>query len=376
MSPLLALGEGKLEAQAESLPKSAPEKPSGRWGQDTTTLLTVALCLVSAATAWYLLKEFATFLRPLLLAVFLCYVIVPLHLRLKQNVSGIVSMILIVGGSVAILFLLALMIQSSVVELIDDLPRLEQRAKDAVQQGKKWMDENAPGWLVGWTAEDARAEELRTAKIREIALSVANVAGDILVEAFIVGFYMLFLLLEVSRFPLRLRKSFVNDQANRILAVVSNINTAIAGYLRVKVQASLLLALPVTLVLWAFGVKFPILWGVLTFLCNFIPYLGSIIALSVPILFAFLEVEPIWKPVAAGLGIGTVHIVITYLVEPTLVGKGVGLSPLVILAALAFWGQCWGLIGMFLAIPLTVMLKIILENVAFTRPFAKMWGEE
>jgi len=64
------------------------------------------------------------------------------------------------------------------------------------------------------------------------------------------------------------------------------------------------------------------------------------------------------------------------LVEPTLVGKGVGLSPLVILLALAFWGQCWGLIGMFLAIPLTVMLKIILENVAFTRPFAKMWGEE
>ncbi len=215
MAPLLALGEGKLEAQAESLPKSAPEKPSGRWGQDTTTLLTVALCLVSAATAWYLLKEFATFLRPLLLAVFFCYVIVPLHLRLKQNVSGIVSMILIVGGSVAILFLLALMIQSSVVELIDDLPRLEQRAKDAIQHGKEWMDENAPGWLVGWTAEDARAEELRAAKIREIALSVANVAGDILVEAFIVGFYMLFLLLEVSRFPLRLRKSFVNDQANR-----------------------------------------------------------------------------------------------------------------------------------------------------------------
>jgi AI-2 transport protein TqsA len=376
MSPLLALAEGKLEAQAESLPRSAPEKPSGRWGQDTTTLLTVALCLVSAATAWYLLKEFATFLRPLLLAVFLCYVIVPVHLRLKQKVSGIVSMILIVGGSVAVLFLLALMIQSSVVELIDDLPRLEHRAKEAIQGGKKWMDENAPGWLVGWTAEDARAEELRTGKIREIALSVANVAGDILVEAFIVGFYMLFLLLEVSRFPLRVRKSFVNDQANQILAVVSNINTAIAGYLRVKVQASLLLAIPVTLVLWVFGVKFPILWGVLTFLCNFIPYLGSIIALSVPILFAFLEVEPIWKPVAASLGVATVHIVMTYLVEPTLVGKGVGLSPLVILAALAFWGQCWGLIGMFLAVPLTVMLKIILENVAFTRPFAKMWGEE
>src|SRR5260370_29043544 len=130
MAPLLALGEGKLEAQAESFPKSAPEKPSGRWGQDTTNLLTVDLCLVSAATAWYLLKEFATFLRPLLLAVFLCYVIVPLHLRLKQNVSGIVSMILIVGGSVAIFFLLALLIQTSVVGLVYDFPSLGQRGQE------------------------------------------------------------------------------------------------------------------------------------------------------------------------------------------------------------------------------------------------------
>ena len=59
-----------------------------------------------------------------------------------------------------------------------------------------------------------------------------------------------------------------------------------------------------------------------------------------------------------------------------MVGRGVGLSPLVILAALAFWGLCWGLIGMFLAIPLTVVLRIVLENVAFTRPFAKMLSDE
>src|SRR5262245_5989893 len=159
MSPFPELSEGKLAAQPESFPRSVPEKPFGRWGQDTTTLLLVALCLVIAATAWYLLKEFATFLRPLLLAVFLCYVIIPVHLRLRQNASGIVSMILIVGGSVTILFLLALVIQSSVVELIDELPRLEQRGKNALLEGKKWVDESAPEWLAGWVAEDARAEQ-------------------------------------------------------------------------------------------------------------------------------------------------------------------------------------------------------------------------
>jgi len=370
-----------LKLEPEKTSGEPPAKSSGLGGRDNTTLVTVALCLICAATAWYLLKEFATFLRPLLLAVFLCYVIIPVHLWLRQKVSGIVSMVLIVGGSVAILSLLALMIQSSVIELTGDLPRLEQRAKDIVQGGREWIEENSPPWLKAWAtenwvAEDERAGKLRAERIRNIALGVANVAGDILVGAVIVGFYLLFLLLEVSRFPVRVRHSFVGDQADQIMAVVANINTAIAGYLRVKVEASLLLAVPVTLILWIFGVKFPLLWGVLTFLCNFIPYVGSVVALSLPILFAFLQVEPLWKAIAAGSGVVAIHVVMTYLVEPTLVGKGVGLSPLVILAALAFWGECWGLIGMFLAVPLTVMLKIILENIAFTRPFAKMWGEE
>jgi AI-2 transport protein TqsA len=370
-----------LDQEPEKKSGLIPGKGPGRWGQDATTLVTVALCLVSAATSWYLLKEFATFLRPLLLAVFLCYVIIPIHLTLRRKVSGIVSMILIVGGSVAVLSLLALMIQTSVIELTGDLPRLEKRAKNTIQGGQEWFEGHSPPWLAtwvkeNWLAEDERAEKLRTDQLREIALGVANVAGDILVGAVIVGFYLLFLLLEISRFPERVRQSFVGDQAEKIMAVVANINTAIAGYLRVKVKASLLLAVPVSFVLWIFGVKFPVLWGVLTFLCNFIPYVGSVVAISVPILFAFLEGEPLWRPIAASLGVVTIHAVMTYLVEPTLVGKGVGLSPLVILAALAFWGQCWGLIGMFLAIPLTVMLKIILENVAFTRPFAKLWGDE
>lgn len=358
--------------------KSSPSQASiqsGRAGQDTTTLVTVAMCLVSAATAWYLLKEFATILRPLLFAVFLCYVIIPIHLQLKQRVSGILSMILIVVGLVAILLLPAMMIQSSVIELKDDYPRLEERATKAFDSAIEWYGDNAPPWLARWTAEGTGAENVQT-QIRDIVVGAANVAGDTLVFAFVVFFYLLFLLLEVSRFPERVRKSFVHNQADQILTVVGNINTAISGYMRVKVKASLLLAIPVAFVLWLFGVKFAILWGVLTFLCNFIPYIGSIIAISVPIVFAFLQVEPLWKPIAAASGVVAIHGIMTYFVEPKLVGMGVGLSPLVILAALAFWGQCWGLIGMFLAIPLTVMLKIILENVAFTRPFAKLWGDE
>jgi predicted PurR-regulated permease PerM len=144
----------------------------------------------------------------------------------------------------------------------------------------------------------------------------------------------------------------------------------------VKVRASLVLAVPAALLLWAFGVPFPVLWGVLTFFANFIPYLGSIVACSLPLAIAFLQLELGWQPLAvAGLLIA-LHLLSAYLVEPAMTGKAVGLSPLVLLAALAFWGQCWGLIGMLLAVPLTVMLKIVLENMAFTRPLAKLMGDD
>jgi AI-2 transport protein TqsA len=113
----------------------------------------------------------------------------------------------------------------------------------------------------------------------------------------------------------------------------------------------------------------------LTFAANFIPYLGSIVACSLPILFAFLQMEFGWRPVTAATLLVSLHVLSAYVIEPAMTGKAVDLSPLVILLALSFWWLSWGLIGMVLAVPLTVMIKIILENVAFTRPVAQLLSE-
>jgi AI-2 transport protein TqsA len=158
--------------------------------------------------------------------------------------------------------------------------------------------------------------------------------------------------------------------------VVRNINDAMAGYLRVKVKASLVLAAPATVVLWAFGVKFALMWGVLTFLLNFIPYLGSILACGAPLLLAFLQTDSLVRPAVLAVLLVSMHTLSAYVVEPALTGRAVGLSPVVILVALAFWGLCWGLTGMLLAVPLTVMVKVVLENVAFTRPLARLMAED
>ena len=124
---------------------------------------------------------------------------------------------------------------------------------------------------------------------------------------------------------------------------------------------------------WAIG---SLTEGVLTFLLNFIPYLGSVIACAAPILLAVLQTDSLARPAALAVILVSIHTLSAYVVEPAMTGKAVNLSPVVILVSLSFWWLCWGFTGMILAVPLTVLVKIILENIAFTRPFARLMAED
>jgi AI-2 transport protein TqsA len=191
-------------------------------------------------------------------------------------------------------------------------------------------------------------------------------------EAAATGLYLLFLLLGAEKLPGKVRAAYPPVEAEAILDVAGRINAAIVSYLKAKVKASVVLAAPVGLVLAAFDVRFSLFWGVLTFLCNFIPYVGSIVAYTLPVGFAFLQYGWGAPPVVVAAVLLGLHIGSATLVEPLLLGKAVGLSPLVILAALAVWGTLWGLPGMFLAVPLTAVMKLVLENLEMTRPVAKL----
>ena len=127
-----------------------------------------------------------------------------------------------------------------------------------------------------------------------------------------------------------------------MLAIIGSINRAMASYLRAKVLSSLAMALPVVAILWTFGVSFPGMWGVLAFVGNFIPYVGSVIALVLPVLLALLELEPPWRPLAVLALLLLAHFVTNNFIEPRLTAHAVDLSPFMVLVALAFWALCWG----------------------------------
>jgi AI-2 transport protein TqsA len=151
------------------------------------------------------------------------------------------------------------------------------------------------------------------------------------------------------------------------------VSSAIVSYLRAKVKSSLVLAVPVGLILWVVGVKFAFLWAILAFLCNFIPYIGSVVSYVFPVAFAFLYFGVRWEPITAAILLLACQVVSASVVEPMIIGNAMGLSPLVILASLAFWGLLWGIPGMFLAVPLTVVAMIVMDHFETTRAVARLF---
>jgi AI-2 transport protein TqsA len=350
-------------------PHAAPP-PNPRW-RDPQTLQTVAFALAIVATGWFMLKELASILRPLLIAIFLAYVLMPYHSHWRKRVGSAASLLMLGGATAMAVVVLSLVVYASALGLQDEVPRLQKRAIDLTRSVDAFVTANA-GWARPHAEGEKQAEERLAEQLSAVAKPVLAIAGAGLIESCVVALYLMFLLLGASRFPDRIRKAYPPERAEEILQIAGQVNSAIVSYLRAKVRSSLFLAVPVGIVLAVCGVKFALLWAVLTFLCNFIPYVGSVIAYTLPVGFAFLQLETDWRPFAAAGLLMACHLGSASVVEPMLIGNAVGLSPLIVLGSLAFWGLLWGIPGMFLAVPLTVVAVIVLGHFEPTRPIAKL----
>jgi predicted PurR-regulated permease PerM len=129
-----------------------------------------------------------------------------------------------------------------------------------------------------------------------------------------------------------------------------------------------------TVVLLIFGVDFAFTWGALAFLFNYIPYLGSLIATLLPILLALVQFDSWWQAAVIGVVLVGMQEFLGMVVEPKMAGAKLGVSPLLIILSLAFWGVVWGIVGMILAVPLLVAIKIVLDSIPATQPVAKLMG--
>jgi AI-2 transport protein TqsA len=334
-------------------------------------LQVVTLSLLLLVLTVFLLERFRAILQPLFIGVFIAYVTLPIHTWLvERRVPSLAAYALIL-----VLLLLMLVGVGTLAfvngrEVSTRLPAYEQRLETIVRDAIANLPIELPH--EGRLLRDLPLSQYVSAQQLMTALgTAAGTFFDFFVWLAVTFLYLIFLILEKETFPQRIRRAFGEEQGERIFGIVASMNLAIAHYISVKTLVSLLAGLTSLVVMLVFDVDFAFTFALLIFLFNFIPYLGSMVATGLPILLSFVQLG-LWQFVAVTVLLIAVQLIVGVIFEPRIAGQRLSVSPLLILLSLAFWGVLWGIVGMILAVPMLVIIKIILDNIKETRPLATL----
>ncbi|MEM9293165.1 MAG: AI-2E family transporter [Acidobacteriota bacterium] len=309
-------------------------------------------------------------LVPFLLAVFFAVVIHPGVAALeRRKVPTWLAATLVLAGLMVPLLLLSYYVGGTLDRFTNRLPFYEERVRtelmDLTSQVKlpQVLDQNI-------TVDDLLGEV-------ELSSALSLAAGVLTSFSSAFGNFLLilatvfFMLLEASSLPDKIRSAF--GAKSDTLDYLRRVTRDIKRYLSIKTVVSL--ATGALIGLWALiiGVDFALLWAILGFLLNYVPNIGSVLAAIPAVLLALVQLGPSGALYLAA-GYVLINLVLANLVEPRLMGRGLGLSTLVVFVSLVFWGWLLGPVGMFLSAPLTMVIKIAMERRPSTRWIAVLLG--
>jgi len=348
---------------------------------------------------------------PFLLAVFLAIICTPALFWLKNRGISTVFAILIVSLVImAAGLMVGTILTTSIADFTNDLPQytsqLNNRIRDMEINWNQWLEEKrakfhrdgldkAPSGeqndastevipadsSIGKASEPPASKSANGPEEKPLSLSrfldaqagiklmrdLLAQLGNILTKGFLIYLTTIFILLEASILPGKIKAAMKNNSGT--FENLAGIADDVKKYLAMKTIISLVTGTLIAIWLTVLGVKYPIVWGLIAFLLNFVPNIGSIIAAVPACILAFLQLGGPTATLAA-LGYLFVNIVLGNLVEPRLMGQRLGLSTLVVFLSLVFWGWVLGPIGMLLSVPLTMTVKIALQSHPDTRKLA------
>jgi AI-2 transport protein TqsA len=303
---------------------------------------------------------------PFLLAVFIATLCAPLLYWLQRlGVPNGLAVLIIFLGLLVTALLLMTFVGRSLNSLSRQLPTYQERLAVTITQVITWL--NSQGADI-----DANNFLITDYFSPRILMNLVSYGLSILrvlfTNMFLILLTVLFILLETSGFPGKLQAAFPDP------AVLSHFQTMRANvnrYMGLKALISLATGVSIWILLALIGVDFPGTWGLLAFFLNFIPAIGSIIAAVPAVLWALIQLG-LTSAVLTSLAYLAVNVIIGNFLDPRIIGKKLGLSPLVVIISLIFWGWVLGPIGMLLSVPLTMIAKIALASNEDSRWLAVM----
>lgn len=214
-------------------------------------------------------------------------------------------------------------------------------------------------------------------KFQQILSGIVVSLGSISGVVALVLLYATFLVAESQGFAAKLTIAMPSRQeVKRTQAIMQDINRKIGNYLAAKTLINIILAVVSYLIMWAFDVEFAIFWALLIGLLNYIPYIGSLLAVLFPVILTLAQTASVEWTIYLATSLMFAQWLVGNILEPRIIGKQVNLSPFVVIVSLSIWYALLGVGGAILAVPLTSMLAIILAAFAPTKPIAILLAQD
>ncbi|WP_157981793.1 AI-2E family transporter [Aliidiomarina soli] len=297
---------------------------------------------------------------PVLLALFIAIICHPLiewfH---RQGLPRFLALLPVVGVIAIIVLLLTGLVVQSVNEFTQKLP--EYRDRSAAQF--EWLVAQAESYNISLNWELLQSQ-LDPSRAINLTVNMLSGVGNFMASFVIVLLIMVFMIGEARIVPAKIRLAIKHPE--RTMGNVGAILHAINKYLALKTLISLFTGVLIGFSLWLMNIDHYLLWGVVAFLFNYIPNIGSILASVPAIIMALIQYNP-WIAGAVALLYLAVNVIMGNIIEPRVMGRGLGLSTLVVFLSLLFWGWMLGPVGMLLSVPLTMVVKIALMESDSTR---------
>jgi predicted PurR-regulated permease PerM len=319
------------------------------------------------------LKVAASFIVPFLMSVFIAVISFPLMWKLQQRgvpkgfaLMAVVLVVVLAGG------MLAWLIGTSLTDFSRMLPEYQRKIAEEWSFILQWL--NGHGISVSATLKDMIDP---TAAVGLVS-SILKGFGNMLTNSFLILLTVTFILLEaaglVQKLPV-INGELVNSEngEERSASFTHVFVNKLRDYMSMKTIISMFTGAIIGLALWLIGVDYPVLWGVLAFMLNFVPNIGSIIAAVPAVLLTIVQLGAGPAFLVAAVYVA-VNILIGSILEPKFMGKGLGLSTLVVFVSLIFWGWVLGPVGMLLSVPLTITVKLALDSSSETEWLGHLLG--
>jgi AI-2 transport protein TqsA len=309
-------------------------------------------------------------LVPFLIAAFLALISVkPMLWLQRQRVPSVIAALLIVISLMLIVAVAAAILGTSIADFTAALPVYQARL-DVIVDG---VFEFLVKHMNADESVESLADMIDPGFAMGLVATILNSLKVVMTNMFLIVFTIIFILLEASSIQTKLQAAFGRNGVS--LEGPRDFLQNLGRYLGIKTVISLATGLCAGLLTWSLGLDFPLLWGMLAFMLNYVPTIGSIIAAVPAVLLALVQIGP-GAAGATAAGFILINIVFGNFLEPRIMGYGVGLSPLIVFVGLFFWGWVFGPVGMLLSVPLSMTLKLALENDERTRWVAVLLGSE